>query len=419
MALPVDGTNPCSVLNNLTVGSPVTTELYPVLTSSGNPSSANVNWDAFAVGGVLKEFDATVSALNTGSLLPSQVLQAQNASSPFRLIKFLSGSGAANKDEDYNYTTLKDTLLYTGTAATRTYKGIVGRFIDKVGAAAYTYPTTLDASGKPVPLLTNEMIYTTGDFDTNNSPKASATSIVAKLMNDGLLMKQNDIYAVDSAGIMTSGSLFYFYDLTQKGTISQDQIVLRTKLEARNLRFYGAFFVEYCYYKCRYELLLSEYFKVYQQTTTGPSPSYTKKVSTFPLFAASGAAQAPSEADNLSTHQTKYLNVLAYHLACVNTRLTDMARLLKNINDYYSGVFTNLQTALNSNADTSASTASVAAAVVALQTSSAKASEYLKDEDFRKGVMEYTSEKNRYANILLGFYAFLNLSALAVIVYSM
>jgi hypothetical protein len=33
--------------------------------------------------------------------------------------------------------------------------------------------------------------------------------------------------------------------------------------------------------------------------------------------------------------------------------------------------------------------------------------------------MEYTSEKNRYANILLGFYAFLNLSALAVIVYSM
>ena len=419
MALPVDGTNPCSVLNNLTVGSPVTTELYPVLTSSGNPSSANVNWDAFATDGLLKEFDATVSALNTGSLLPSQVLQAQNASSPFRLIKFLSGSGAANKDPDYNYTTLKDTLLYTGTAATRTYKGIVGRFIDKVGAAAYTYPTTLDASGKPMPLLTNEMIYTTGDFDTNNSPKASATSIVAKLMNDGLLMKQNDIYAVDSAGIMTSGSLFYFYDLTQKGTISQEQIALRTKLEARNLRFYGAFFVEYCYYKCRYELLLSEYFKVYQQTTTGSSPSYTKKVSTFPLFATSGAAQAPSEAAILSTHQTQYLNVLAYHLACVNTRLTDMARLLKNINDYYSGVFTNLQTALNSNADTSASTASVAAAVVALQTSSAKASEYLKDEDFRKGVMEYTSEKNRYANILLGFYAFLNLSALAVIVYSM
>lgn len=418
MALPVDGTNPCSVLNNLTVGTPVTTELYPVLTSSGNPSSANVNWAAFAAGGVLKEFDATVSALNTGDLLPSQVLQAQNASSPFRLIKFLSGTGAANKDPANNYTILKDTLLYTGTT-TRTYKGIVGRFIDKVGAAAYTYPKTLDASGKPVPLLTDSMIYTTGDFDTNNSPKNSATSIVAKLMKDGLLMKQSDIYAVDSAGIMTSGSLFYFYDLTQKGTISQDQIAIRSKLEARNLRFYGAFFVEYCYYKCRYEVLLSEYFKVYQQTTTGSAPSYTKQVSTFPLFAPSGAANAPPSAADLPTHQTQYLNVLAYHLACVNTRLTDMARLLNKINDYYSGVFTNLQTALNANADTSASTASVAAAVVALQTSSAKASEYLKDEDFRKGVMEYTSEKNRYANILLGFYAFLNLSALAVIVYSM
>ena len=402
MALPVDGTNPCSVLNNLTVGTPVTTELYPVLTSSGNPSSANVNWAAFAVGGVLKEFDATVSALNTGNLLPSQVLQAQNASSPFRLIKFLSGTAAANKDPANNYTILKDTLLYTGTT-TRAYKGIVGRFAEKLGSTPYTYPPNVDASGKPVPLLT----------------EASLTSIITELTNDGLLMKQSDIYAVDAAGMMTSGSLFYFYDLTQKGTISENQIATRSKLEARNLRFYGAFFVEYCYYKCRYEVLLSEYFKVYQQTTTGSAPSYTKQVSTFPLFAPSGAANAPPSAADLPTHQTQYLNVLAYHLACVNTRLTDMARLLNKINDYYSVVFTNLQTALNANADTSASTASVAAAVVALQTSSAKASEYLKDEDFRKGVMEYTSEKNRYANILLGFYAFLNLSALAVIVYSM
>jgi hypothetical protein len=402
MALPVDGTNPCSVLNNLTVGTPVTTELYPVLTSSGNPSSANVNWAAFAVGGVLKEFDATVSALNTGNLLPSQVLQAQNASSPFRLIKFLSGTAAANKDPANNYTILKDTLLYTGTT-TRAYKGIVGRFAEKLGSTPYTYPPNVDANGKPVPLLT----------------EASLTSIITELTNDGLLMKQSDIYAVDAAGMMTSGSLFYFYDLTQKGTISENQIATRSKLEARNLRFYGAFFVEYCYYKCRYEVLLSEYFKVYQQTTTGTSATYTKQVSTFPLFAASGAAKAPPSTADLPTHQTEYLNVLAYHLACVNTRLTDMARLLNKINDYYSVVFTNLQTALNANADTSASTASVAAAVVALQTSSAKASEYLKDEDFRKGVMEYTSEKNRYANILLGFYAFLNLSALAVIVYSM
>jgi hypothetical protein len=404
MALPVDGTNPCSVLNNLTVGTPVTTELYPVLTSSGNPSSANVNWAAFAADGVLKEFDATVSALNTGTLLPSQVLQAQNASSSFRLIKFLSGSGAANTDPENNYASLKDTLLYTGTT-TRTYKGIVGRFAAKLGSTPYTYPQTLDANGKPVPLLTDAIV----------------TSIITELMTDGLLMKQSDIYAVDTTGKMTSGSLFYFYDLTQKGTISQDQVKARTKLEARNLRFYGAFFVEYCYYKCRYEVLLSEYFKVYQQTTTGASATYTKKDSSSPqapLFAASGAATAPS-ATVLADNQTQYLSILAYHLACVNTRLTDMTRLLDKINDYYSGVFTNLQTALNANADTTASTASVAAAVVALQTSSTKANEYLKDEDFRKGVMEYTSEKNRYANILLGFYAFLNLSALAVIVYSM
>ena len=420
MALPVDGTNPCSVLNNATVGTPVTAELYPVLTSSGIPSSASVNWAAFATGGVLKEFDDTVTALSGAKLLDSPILQGTYSSSSYRLLQFLSGGGAANEDPNYKYSTLKDTLLYTGTT-TRTYGGIVGKFKTKLAATPYTYPTTADASGNPAPLLTNDMIYASIEFESNNPKTTGATSIIAKLMNDGLLLKQSDIYATDTSGVMTTPSLFYFYDLTQKGTITQEQVALRSKLEATNLRFYGAFFIEYCYYKCRYEVLLSEYFTVYQQTTSGSSVTYTKKGTSSPqiqLFSASGAAAAPAATD-LPTNQTQYLNVLAYHLACVNTRLTDMTRLLTAINTYYSTVFTNLQTALNSNTDTSASTASVAAAVVALQASSANASQYLKDEDFRKGVMEYTSEKNRYANILLGLYAFLNLSALAVIVYSM
>jgi hypothetical protein len=39
-----------------------------------------------------------------------------------------------------------------------------------------------------------------------------------------------------------------------------------------------------------------------------------------------------------------------------------------------------------------------------------------KDESaFRQGIMEYTSEKNRYSNILLGIYAFLNIAVIAVI----
>ena len=429
MALPVDENNPCSILSDLTVtsGSPavVTTQLYPALTASGIPSTNSVNWGALAASGILKEFDTAVTALLGAKLLGSRILQANNSSSTYRLIQFLSGGGAANKDPDYDYSTLADTLLYTGTTS-RTYGGIVGRIIAKVTSQAsqagqppmYLYPMQADEAGKPVPLLSDAMI--SGDFDTTtNNPIAGSSCIVAKLMNDGLLLKKSDIYATGADGKMTSGSLFYFYDATQKGTITPDEVKLRSKLEATNLRFYGAFFVEYCYYKCRYELLLSEYFTAYQQTTD-ENGTYTVKNNTSPqapLFS-QPETYRPTATDKL-TNQTQYLNALAFHLACVNTRLIDMTRVLDAIKTYYSGVFTSLQTALNGRTDTAASTAAVAAAVVALQTSSVKAAQYLKDEDFRKGVMEYTSEKNRYANILLGFYAFLNLSALAVIVYSM
>ena len=39
----------------------------------------------------------------------------------------------------------------------------------------------------------------------------------------------------------------------------------------------------------------------------------------------------------------------------------------------------------------------------------------LSDTDFAKGVMEYNQEKNRYASVLLGLYAILNVTALAMI----
>jgi hypothetical protein len=38
------------------------------------------------------------------------------------------------------------------------------------------------------------------------------------------------------------------------------------------------------------------------------------------------------------------------------------------------------------------------------------------ERDFHHGVMEYNAEKNRYSNILLGLYAFLNISAVAMII---
>ena len=102
-------------------------------------------------------------------------------------------------------------------------------------------------------------------------------------------------------------------------------------------------------------------------------------------------------------------------MACLNTRMTDMRSLLGVINTYYSGVFTTLQSQLNASGVAAGSTAALNQSITALSSSAEDASRYLTDQDFKKGVMEYNSQKNRYSNVLLGFYAFLNIAALAAV----
>ena len=45
-----------------------------------------------------------------------------------------------------------------------------------------------------------------------------------------------------------------------------------------------------------------------------------------------------------------------------------------------------------------------------------EAQKYMTETEFQQGAMEYNSEKNRYANVLLSLYAFLNIAAVAMIV---
>ena len=103
-------------------------------------------------------------------------------------------------------------------------------------------------------------------------------------------------------------------------------------------------------------------------------------------------------------------------MACLNTRMTDMRALLGQISAYYNGVFQAIQAAINDGSVTG-SNADLINKINALNDSAAKAQEYLHDRDFHQGVMEYNSSKNTYANILLGLYAFLNISAVAVILH--
>ncbi len=418
MALPVQG-DPCSLLQNVYIpaSGPVTAELYPQL-------GAPINWPAIASAGKVVDFSTTVTALSAS--LSQNALQSGISGSE-HLIQFLSGGGVANAVSTYtgtaptgyalpNFKTLQDTLLYTTATNTnypyvptagRTYTGksIVDRLAatSQGGAAAYTFPTTGEA------LVSSAKIYDGGDFVTGTGALIVApTSIVGNLMKDGLLLTKSQIYNAETGP--NANSLFQFYSNKEKKISTTVQDAQRLTLEATNYRFFSAFFIEYCYYKSRYNVLLAEYFGLYQQGTTGTN-----------VYLAPAAGSSVYTALGLSgtVTQASHLTAIATLMAQINTRLVDMNRILNAINTYYAGVFTALQDSLTGNSDTVGSTMAVTKAIITLNDSSAQANQYLKDEDYRKGIMDYTSEKNRYANILLGFYAFLNLSALAVIVYSM
>jgi len=214
--------------------------------------------------------------------------------------------------------------------------------------------------------------------------------------------------------------LVYLYQLSQKPgyTLSKEQAVRVMVLEAKNLRFFGAFLAEYCYYRTRYEWLLQKYFAVYkQQAKPGSSSGYIAPVAGSPVFTSLFNGQGTGDNQYTSStalSQTDYLKGITYHLACLNTRMTDLRMLLGNISNYYENVLNQIQMTVNSQ-DMPGSNKDLVNKILALNESADKAQDYMTERDFHHGVMEYNAEKNRYSNILLGLYAFLNISAVAVI----
>jgi hypothetical protein len=134
----------------------------------------------------------------------------------------------------------------------------------------------------------------------------------------------------------------------------------------------------------------------------------------FQLFTGTGVGENQYTLVNGALTQQDYLKGLAYHMACLNTRMTDLRRLLAQINTYYAGIFTTIQTQIN-DGSLIGSNSDLTRKITALNTSSKEANKYLTQAEFSRGVMDYNLEKNRNSNILLGLYAFLNISALAMI----
>ena len=129
------------------------------------------------------------------------------------------------------------------------------------------------------------------------------------------------------------------------------------------------------------------------------------------LKTSSGTACA---ADATPAAQAARLDALSLTLARINSRLIDMRALLLAIQNYYSASLRQLQFTLNS-ATLAGSDKSAEEKVTLLLTQSSVVEESKDASMYRQGIMEYTSEKNRYSNILLGIYAFLNIAIVAVI----
>jgi hypothetical protein len=95
--------------------------------------------------------------------------------------------------------------------------------------------------------------------------------------------------------------------------------------------------------------------------------------------------------------------------------MMDINGLLTAINLYYSNAITDISKQLEASGKTFGSQSEVEGRLVALQASAKDISKLQSEADYRKGIIDYTQEKNRYSNILLGLYAFLNIAAIGII----
>lgn len=397
MALDPSTADACALLNT-----PAFDKLF-VQSSSSEGTAFNL----IARGGVQVKFSDSLAQ----STLTLPVLSQQNISSTYRLIQFLSGGGITPITGS-DYSKLNHIAL-SRTKGVGPYESIIDNYIAPINSS-YLRPAFTSSGGS---LLTSAQFW--NPSESIEGVIMNPTSALGKLINAGYLLSEAQIYIPAQLGTVstppTPGTecLIYLYNLAQRGKLTSTQQALQNTLEATNLRFFAAFMVEYCFYKTRYEWLLNHYFTVYMLPTTG-SGSYQTSQSTAVASLFGTGYSLPSTSSAASLTQVDYLTGLAYQMACLNMRMADLRTLLNSVNTYYNGVFVDIQTNINSSTQLGSNTR-LTQTINALQTSAKDANKYLTESDFAKQAMEYNAEKNRYSNILLGLYAFLNIAALATV----
>jgi hypothetical protein len=375
------GEDPCNKLNNTN---------YPTLWLVKDAASDATNFTATAVTGATRSFGQVLSSLTGTAPLGNTLLRTPSSDtrSSFRLLRFMANGVTTNLTTGTKDNTLNAFLLKRGT----TVETILDNYVISGGISKtnYTRPLT----------------------------DAEILTLRNALLDAGYLLKSEEIYnqtqltATDLTQYANQETLLLLNKVEQSATLSAAQSGRKLSLQERNLRFYAAFLAEYCFYRTRYQWLLEKYFSVY--TNTSYTPITISSTQGPGVLFQTSAGKATNQYSETPLKQTDYLMGLAHHMAIINSRMVDLRRLLNSINSYYSEVFTNIQANINS-AGVPGSNSDVQQTISALQLSARESKKYLEEAQFREGVMKYTQEKNRYSNILLGLYAILNVSALAMI----
>lgn len=410
--------NQCSKLNKTSFPT-LWFDTSTQINQGSSASSDSTRGPLTATNGVPKTFKSSIQAL-TPTQINGNILEVPESSSAYSLLKFLSG-GSVTGGVDYKL--LTNVLLYDGVIGTgvRAYKSIVDDyFVPRLGSTPYTYSTSQRT------LITSSMMWAPSDkniLKTGGQP----TSILGKIIASGFLLKETDIFkesdfdSTQPLPVAETETLMYLQSIGNTNNnargitaITTQQIARRTTLEARNPRFFGAWLAEYCYYRSRYNWVMNKFYEIYTKIPYDPPNITTHPLSV--LFAGSGSGPNQyTDATKERLPQSEFLRCLIYHMACLNTRMVDMRFLLGKMSEYYSEVQTVIQNAVNDE-KIIGSNDDLTNKINGLNDSASKVQNYITERDFRQGVMNYNLEKNRYANILLGLYAFLNILAVAVIV---
>ena len=324
-ALPSDSTiNHCDMLNK---------SQFPGLWFDTTVEDA-VAMPAIVKDGRLMKFSHAIQGLTKQQLALNVLGTIPSSATPYALIQFLAGQGAPNEGTA-SYTQMKSVLLSLRGASGgsgssgASYQSIVDNYFVGTGgltSRAYTF------SSPGAPLIKPTMFWTPTDA-TKVGGAGQPVSILGNLINNGLLLSHKELYnptdfdpTLDIPPANTE-SLMYLMSLNEAGasltsstkdgvtttTITQSQKQRRATLEARNLRFFGAWLIEYCFYRSRYEWLLKKYFTVYTASPYTPTNLATDKVMAR-LFAGMKAQNpAPNQYTSVNVSQAELLRCRVFH----------------------------------------------------------------------------------------------------------